>query len=493
MRLIDRYLLRELLVPLGYCLGGFLIFYVAFDLIASLNRYQEHQLSVRDVVELYAVKTPEILSSILPVALLLALLYALTNHSRHNELTALRAAGISLWRICASYFALGLALSGVVLMLNEYWVPDSVDKQDAIMEHRTTPGAYGSLGNHANLMFSNAREHRKWVIGLYDFNTDTIQSTHVYWRENGVSWHIVAPHGEYYNGMWTFYGQMAFITNDVVDLKSLTQKLLHPDNNITIYLGSQLSKETQDLLAKYPAQQPLLLAHLVDDFNHIVRQSTLYDTRRFAAVKISPEAANLIAQKPQDSQMAALNCILLADVFPAELSRNSICSVIVYRGDTHNGFELVPFLNTNMLTMPEFTENPREFANEARFSDRFRNKMGTEDIEAPILDIMDYLKAHPDLNPEYRRSLETQMHSRIASPWTCLVVVMIAIPFGAVSGRRNIFAGVAGSIVICFVYFIMLKLSLALGTGGYVPGWVAAWLPNVCFGLLGAVLLQKVQ
>lgn len=493
MRLIDRYLLRELLVPLGYCLGGFLIFYVAFDLIASLNRYQEHLLSVRDVMRLYLVKTPVILSFILPLALLLALLYALTNHSRHNELTALRAAGISLWRICASYFVVGLLLSGVVLLLNEFWVPDSEDKQDAIMEHRLSPGAYGSLGNQANLMFSNAREHRKWVVGLYDFNTDTILNTQVFWKDNGVSWRIVAPHGEYVNGTWTFYGQMAFTTNDVMDLKSLAQKLSHPDNNITIYLGSQLSKETLQLMEKYPADEGVLLVRVVDEFNRLAHQNTLYDTRRFAAVKISPEAANLIAQKPQDNQMVALNCILLADIFPEELSRNSFCSVIVYRGDARNGYELVPFINTNMLTLPEFTENPREFANEARFSNRFRNKMSVQDIEAPIMDIMDYLKVHPDLNREYRRTLETQMHSRIASPWTCLVVVIIAIPFGAASGRRNIFVGVAGSIVICFVYFILLRLSLALGTGGYLPGWVAAWLPNVCFAVLGGCLMQKVQ
>ena len=32
MRLLDRYLLRELLVPFGYCLGGFLIFWTAFDI-----------------------------------------------------------------------------------------------------------------------------------------------------------------------------------------------------------------------------------------------------------------------------------------------------------------------------------------------------------------------------------------------------------------------------------------------------------------------------
>ena len=40
MRLIDRYLLRELLIPLGYCLGGFLVFWIAFDLFKSLNDFQ---------------------------------------------------------------------------------------------------------------------------------------------------------------------------------------------------------------------------------------------------------------------------------------------------------------------------------------------------------------------------------------------------------------------------------------------------------------------
>ena len=44
MRLLDRYLLRELLVPLAYCLGGFLVFYIAFDLIFEINRFQDAHL-----------------------------------------------------------------------------------------------------------------------------------------------------------------------------------------------------------------------------------------------------------------------------------------------------------------------------------------------------------------------------------------------------------------------------------------------------------------
>ena len=61
MRLLDRYLLRELLVPLGYCLGGFLIFYVAFDLIFQINRFLEAHLLFLDIVEYYIVTLPDLL------------------------------------------------------------------------------------------------------------------------------------------------------------------------------------------------------------------------------------------------------------------------------------------------------------------------------------------------------------------------------------------------------------------------------------------------
>ena len=60
-------------------------------------------------------------------------------------------------------------------------------------------------------------------------------------------------------------------------------------------------------------------------------------------------------------------------------------------------------------------------------------------------------------------------------------MVLIALPFGARSGRHNVFVGVAGSIFICFAYFILQKISFGLGVAGYLPPVVAAWLPNVLF------------
>src|SRR3954464_14736975 len=84
MRLLDRYLLRELLVPLGYCLSGFLLLWVVQDLMNEMNNFQNANMRSGDVLEYYLVMMPEFLVLVLPMALLLALLYALTNHARHQ-------------------------------------------------------------------------------------------------------------------------------------------------------------------------------------------------------------------------------------------------------------------------------------------------------------------------------------------------------------------------------------------------------------------------
>src|ERR1700739_1476616 len=124
MRLLDRYLLRELLIPLGFCLCGFLIFWIAFDLFGAIADFQKHNLVFSDVAVYYLVRIPEFLVLILPIVLLLALLYALTNHARYNELPAMRAAGISVWRICMPYFVVGLVFSLGSFALNELCVPN---------------------------------------------------------------------------------------------------------------------------------------------------------------------------------------------------------------------------------------------------------------------------------------------------------------------------------------------------------------------------------
>src|SRR5260370_40657142 len=125
MRLLDRYLLRELLIPLVFCLSAFLVLWHPFELISPLPDFQTRKLHAQDVLEYYLAGLPENLVFLMPFVLLLSLLYALTNHARHNELTAIRAAGVSLWRLSLPYFAVGLLFTPRYFALHGLCAPYS--------------------------------------------------------------------------------------------------------------------------------------------------------------------------------------------------------------------------------------------------------------------------------------------------------------------------------------------------------------------------------
>src|SRR5262249_7138424 len=120
----------------GYILTGFLIFWISFDLFGELSDFQKLHLGLEDIAEFYVVKTPEFLVTVLPMAFLLSMLYTLTNHARHNELTAIRAAGVSLGRLSMPYVLVGFFLSLTVFALNELWVPQSLDAAEQILARR---------------------------------------------------------------------------------------------------------------------------------------------------------------------------------------------------------------------------------------------------------------------------------------------------------------------------------------------------------------------
>ena len=167
MRLLDRYLLRELMVTLGSCLGGFLIFWVAFDLLGELEGFQRRQLGAADVLLYYWYGMPELLATVLPVGLLLALLYALTHHARHNELTAIRSAGVGFARLCLPYFVVGLTFTGALFAVNEYWAGPARDRQELLLNRRLDPSAAENQLWVRNVNFLNLTDRHAWSLGAF--------------------------------------------------------------------------------------------------------------------------------------------------------------------------------------------------------------------------------------------------------------------------------------------------------------------------------------
>ena len=106
-----------------------------------------------------------------------------------------------------------------------------------------------------------------------------------------------------------------------------------------------------------------------------------------------------------------------------------------------------------------------------------------------VPELRDYLQFNSDFPTTLLAPYATHLQYRIALPWTCAVVALIAGSLGVGYSRRGILSSVAAAVLLVFAMNFVMHLFLALGEGARVSTWVAAWTPNVIFGAIGLILL----
>jgi lipopolysaccharide export LptBFGC system permease protein LptF len=87
--------------------------------------------------------------------------------------------------------------------------------------------------------------------------------------------------------------------------------------------------------------------------------------------------------------------------------------------------------------------------------------------------------------------LRVQLQKKIAFPLITLVMAIIAVPFALSGGRRGALSGVVVALVIGVGYFLTSGLFEAMGNVSQLPPLIAAWSPDLIFGLAGGYLILK--
>jgi LPS export ABC transporter permease LptG len=108
-----------------------------------------------------------------------------------------------------------------------------------------------------------------------------------------------------------------------------------------------------------------------------------------------------------------------------------------------------------------------------------------------IPDLNDWLEANPPGTWASRGGHLTQWHSRWAQPVNCLIVVLLATPLGIVFSRRGTGGGVAMAVFLSAGMLFLSNVCLSLGDSGHLRPAIAAWLPNLVFGVLAIFLFQR--
>jgi lipopolysaccharide export system permease protein len=377
MRLLDRYLIREWLIPFGVCLAGFMVLWIAFDLINGLGDFTEAGLGAAEIARYYWVTLPGNFFVVVPVALLLSLMYAINQHSRHHEFIAIRNAGVGMFRMSAPYLLVGVLLSTGLYWSNERWLPSGL-REGEIIKGGQAASEENPLGRGwiANVNFHNDEANRDWQIPAFNPATGEMSGVDKNpiiiswkWNDDQPKREIMAVKGRWENGGWTFY-------------------------QVKDYMPTE----------GFPEVHPI----------------TLHQT----------------------------------------------------------------------LRLEEIDETPMQIEGELKIAPLF-DKRAHKRWSVSLAEIDGYRRIHPDIAPEKKAILNAQYQARLAEPLTCLIVVLIAIPFAAPSGRRNAAVGVAAGIIACLAFFMVQQFAMAVG--GQLSPHFAAWTPHALFGGLSAWQITKVR
>ncbi|HVO33878.1 MAG TPA: LptF/LptG family permease, partial [Elusimicrobiota bacterium] len=87
---------------------------------------------------------------------------------------------------------------------------------------------------------------------------------------------------------------------------------------------------------------------------------------------------------------------------------------------------------------------------------------------------------------------QVAFHMRLALPWANVVVVLLGIPFALRSGRHGRPQTFAYALGVAFFYWGLTSVCQSFGEAGRMPAWMAAWMANAGFSVIGIGLLRQV-
>jgi len=368
MKLLDRYILKEwatVFALTSMVVVGLLVLQNMYD---SLSDLLDAEASAAEIAKYYSLTIPAYLPAILPIAFLVSILFALGVLHRNNEVVAMRAAGMSLFRISRVLWGAALVLSAALLYLSSSVVPWSVEASQRVYETLQYQAAERERGAREmgvvhNLGFDNRESGRLWFMNRFSERA---------WLGMGVSVHVRDDKGR--------------------EVRRISSREAYYDDTENRWVFVQ----GRDMKIDPATGDPL--------------RALPFEKKVFESFEVSPDIMLALHRDPEDLSLFELQRLL--DAVPPE-------------------------------------ENPAA------------------------------------------RPYEVRFHKLLATPFSCLVVVCLAVPFAVAGVRVNPMVGIAKSIGWFFLFYVLVSVTTVLGDRELVPPLAAAWGPVLLMLAVGAALFRK--
>ena len=122
-----------------------------------------------------------------------------------------------------------------------------------------------------------------------------------------------------------------------------------------------------------------------------------------------------------------------------------------------------------------------------------RGGVGKKDKEMTIDELLYRLKHDEEVRtvPKKKRETEAEIHKKISFSFATLAFVLIGIPVAIISRRGEVVVSFVVAVSVVSIYYILFVWGRTMAINGYLPPWMALWIPNLLVLMVSGFLSKR--
>ncbi|MBR9991360.1 MAG: LptF/LptG family permease [Gemmatimonadetes bacterium] len=440
MRILTRYLLRSHIGPFVFALATLTGILFVNTIARRFENLAGKGLESSVVLEVFMLSLPHILALTLPMAVLVAVLYAFSQLAGDYEITALKANGTNLVRMIMPLVFAAFLFALFMVWFNDRVLPDANSRLKALTADIGAMTPTLMLREQVVSRIQTGNYQLKYWIrpGRIDNETRMMYDIVIYDLSN-------ARHAR------TVYA----------DSGRMTLNPAQTDMMLTLYDG-----ETHESEQAQPAQL----------------QRTAFHEHRIEMKGVGTELRRSATEFRSDREMSVAMLRGVVDTARTELA--------VVRAD---GRRLSAEMLETMLAGPAAERRISDPPSAGRFSDVGARGIPDSDQVAyrAALDARRIANNEKTLQDRINQ-YQVEVHKKFAIPFACIIFVLIGAPLAVRFPRGGVGMVIAASLTIFGIYYMSLIGGEKLGDRGTIAPFWGPWAPNLLFGALAVWALSRI-
>lgn len=437
--ILARYILKEHIAPFLYALFVITFLFLVDFLMRILTSILSKGLAWQVVLEILVLNLAWMVALSIPMAVLVATLMAFGRFSSDNEVTAMKALGVSPFKAMAPVLVVAVLLGAGLIYFNDRILPEANWRAAALRTDigRKKPTALIT----PRTLIRDFEGYQIWIDRL-DQATGEMQGVRIYSTEPGKPLRYTYADSatmEYANAGKSIVIRLKEGENHFLDHKD-------PTNYVRVrFKGQDVAIDNVDATLERHER-----SYRTDREMNIDSMLEVVKTSRNRLKSLGVEYQGKIFD-----EMRALDIILSADSVKTVPPR-------LLEGKWDAG---------NPVTTLQLAEVKRQEKDKIYLIERYQRRAENERKE-----INQFL---------------VEIHKKFSIPVACLVFAFIGAPLGIMARRGGIGTGVIYSLAFYILYWICMLRGEALADRLIIEPWVAMWAPNIIVGVGGAILVMR--